>query len=792
MFLKPIFSKKSLLILFSVVMFFMGGSKAEACNTYQWSYNASTIYGICSTINYVPQPDDCSQSMKNQVAAWQAVYPYMTAPNYYTYQAYGGCTVPVPPAYPTGVVDSASSGVAGVSCGLVSGWTYDADASYRSINVHMYVDGPAGSGTGYNTGATAVSRPDVNTAYGISGTHGYSYQIPGLSVGTHTVYVYGIGVNGGSNPDGLNSLLSPAPTTFTCSAVNNASCTGLTAPASVTAGSVFSASVTMLNNGTKTWSPGANYNLGSAQPLDNVTWGTNRVSSPATVAPNNSTTINFTRTAPATPGTYPFSWRMVQDGVEWFGTSCSQNITVTVAPPATPTGLTATPQACGTGQINLTWNAVSGATSYTLLDGATTIYTGAAASYAHTGLVAGSAHSYTVRANNAGGSSAYSGAVAGNAPVVCANVIPTANITVPASNQTILLGSSITFTGNGTDTDGSIVGYNWRTGNCTTGTTLSSLASFGTSALTLGTHTVYFSVQDNVSAWSTNCPSRIITVIAPDLSAANTGPAAGTTFTLPANVTFTGTVSNSAAASVTQGGWAGVEIDWSSDGSFEYIAIPDATTQLGAFTPSQSKALSYTYSNPIGGTHRYRFNVDSTNLLSESDEANNRSPVWTSFTVEPAPTADITASPTTIVSGQPSALSWTSTGYTSCSVLGQTFTAGQIGNGSVSPLLTTPYVLQCDGANRDSVIVNVNPPATLTVSERLVTSGDTVTLSWDLNGQLNCTLTGGELGSTYSPLGADIGVTVAQTITARTTYTLKCPVGEVTATVEIIPTGFES
>ena len=92
--------------------------------------------------------------------------------------------------------------------------------------------------------------------------------------------------------------------------------------------------------------------------------------------------------------------------------------------PATPTGLAATPNAsCGTGQITVSWNAVTSATSYTLRDGGTNIYTGAGTSFTHSSLAADSSHSYSVSANNTTGSSAFSTAVSGTAPSAC--VIPT-------------------------------------------------------------------------------------------------------------------------------------------------------------------------------------------------------------------------------------------------------------------------------------------------------------------------------------------------------------------------------
>ncbi len=86
--------------------------------------------------------------------------------------------------------------------------------------------------------------------------------------------------------------------------------------------------------------------------------------------------------------------------------------------PATPTGLAATPGACSTGQISLDWDDVPGATTYTLRDGATVIYSGSDSDYVHTGLTAGSAHSYTVRAQNTL-NSAYSASVNATAPAAC-------------------------------------------------------------------------------------------------------------------------------------------------------------------------------------------------------------------------------------------------------------------------------------------------------------------------------------------------------------------------------------
>jgi hypothetical protein len=293
-------------------------------------------------------------------------------------------------------------------------------------------------------------------------------------------------------------------------------------------------------------------------------------------------------------------------------------------------------------------------------------------------------------------------------PAAPPNQIPTAAISIPVGSPTTTFGSLVAFAGSGSDPDGSIAAYQWRDGNCSTGALLSVSDSFTTSALTVGIHTIYLRVRDNASAWSTNCPSRTVTVTAaptacsagvakswtvggsnctgttpatnsglsgavtdstgpnvgsaaflctngtwaatenagatcavqPDLSAANISPAATASFLSTAAITFTGTANNSAAAAIAQGGWADLEVDWGSDGSFtSYNAY--SGVKLGAFSTSQIKNLSAIIgagAAPVG-THRYRFNVDTDATgVSESNEANNRSG-WVSFTVTAAPTA---------------------------------------------------------------------------------------------------------------------------------------------------------
>lgn len=76
---------------------------------------------------------------------------------------------------------------------------------------------------------------------------------------------------------------------------------------------------------------------------------------------------------------------------------------------------------------------------------------------------------------------------------------PTARIDT-INPGSIIVGDTINFTGSGDDADGSITGYSWQS---SIDGQLSSSASFNTTSLSIGTHTIYFKVQDSDGIWST-------------------------------------------------------------------------------------------------------------------------------------------------------------------------------------------------------------------------------------------------------------------------------------------------
>jgi hypothetical protein len=88
------------------------------------------------------------------------------------------------------------------------------------------------------------------------------------------------------------------------------------------------------------------------------------------------------------------------------------------------------------------------------------------------------------------------------------NQLPIAKIDaiLPGS---VTAGDSVTFSGHGTDVDGTIVGYEWRS---SIDGFLSNLASFMSSSLSVGTHIIYFKVKDSALDWSDEVSGSVIVV----------------------------------------------------------------------------------------------------------------------------------------------------------------------------------------------------------------------------------------------------------------------------------------
>jgi hypothetical protein len=92
-------------------------------------------------------------------------------------------------------------------------------------------------------------------------------------------------------------------------------------PRTMTPGQRLTVSVTMVNTGLNTWTPGGAtpYRLGSQNPRDNETWGFGRIDVPHPVEPGSEVTFTREIKAPSGFKRYDFQWRMLQETVEWFG-----------------------------------------------------------------------------------------------------------------------------------------------------------------------------------------------------------------------------------------------------------------------------------------------------------------------------------------------------------------------------------------------------------------------------------------------------------------------------------------
>lgn len=102
---------------------------------------------------------------------------------------------------------------------------------------------------------------------------------------------------------------------------NGATFVSQSVPSEMVAGQTYDVAVTMRNTGTTTWRAEQGYFLGSQNPEDNLDWNKNRLPIPQSVEPGTEVTFNFSVKAPIEAKTYNFRWRMVQDGIDWFGDS---------------------------------------------------------------------------------------------------------------------------------------------------------------------------------------------------------------------------------------------------------------------------------------------------------------------------------------------------------------------------------------------------------------------------------------------------------------------------------------
>jgi hypothetical protein len=145
-----------------------------------------------------------------------------------------------------------------------------------------------------------------------------------------------------------------------------------------------------------------------------------------------------------------------------------------------------------------------------------------------------------------------------------------------------------------------------------------------------------------------------------------------------------------------------------------------------------------------------------------------------SATVALIPSAMLSATPSSVVAGQAAALSWSSSGATSCIASGAWSGAvGISGTQSTGPLSgAASYSLSCSGPGGTasaSTTVNVIPTATVSVYPSVVAAGDTATLTWASTNAGSCTA-----GDGWSGTLPGSGTQLTDPVSATTSYSLLC------------------
>lgn len=187
------------------------------------------------------------------------------------------------------------------------------------------------------------SKPTDERPVHINGRTYYMRRLASLDTWAHSTYKALVGTTAQGKTfmiiyDCANPVLvgpPPAPTPPP-QVKDSGACEVTSSIGTLRPGQRFSATIRLRNNGGTVWDPNKGYRLGSANPRDNTNWGTHRVFLKQPVNPGATRDITGTFTAPTKPGTYTFSWQMLQEQVRWFGATCSKPVTIKSPPTPTP------------------------------------------------------------------------------------------------------------------------------------------------------------------------------------------------------------------------------------------------------------------------------------------------------------------------------------------------------------------------------------------------------------------------------------------------------------------------
>ncbi|MDP2789049.1 MAG: hypothetical protein Q8O46_03305 [bacterium] len=217
--------------------------------------------------------------------------------------------------------------------------------------------------------------------------------------------------------------------------------------------------------------------------------------------------------------------------------------------------------------------------------------------------------------------------------------------------------------------------------------------------------------------------------------------------------------------------------------AFSFSASPNSivsgqSSTLNWDAPTASSCTAsdgWTGSKPKSGTKSFSPTTTTVYTLSCVGEKGSESKSVTVNVTQPPPTVSFSVSPSSIISGSSSTLTWSSTNATSCTASGGwSGPQATLGIKSVVPTTTLTYTLDCTGSggtDSKSTTVTVTYPAptlTMTASPTSVTTGQSSTITWSAVNTTSCSASNGWSGTN--------GVTGSQAVTpsVTTTYTLDC------------------
>ena len=393
---------------------------------------------------------------------------------------------------------------------------------------------------------------------------------------------------------------------------------------------------------------------------------------------------------------------------------------VAVAPVPTVT-LTANPTAVASGgRTTLTWTS----TDATVCEasGAWSGSRGVNNSTGELSLPLNMASAFTLTCSGAGGD----GAATVNVSIMQATT-PQPTVTLTANPTTIMNGGSTTLTWSTTNATSCTASGGWSGTRATSGT--ETIAAITASR----SYTLSCSGPGGTAAASANvavAPRPTVTIMANPPTIASGG-----------STTLTWSTTN-ATSCTASGSWTGAR-DTSGN------EVRSGITAASAFTLTCSG---------VGGTTAATANV----------------------AIAPVPTVSLTANPSSVVSGNTTTLTWSSTNATSCVASGSwTGTRGLSGT-EVSTSLTAAaaFTLTCTGlGGMGAATANVTitaapqpaPTVTISANPTTVSSGGSTVLTWSSTNATSCTASGG-----WSGTRATSGTATINSITANTSFTLTC------------------